>query len=365
MSSHFDFAILGAGLAGVSLACELSKSGASICLVDPKGIAGGASGTPIGLVNPATGRYATKSWEAELCYQAILRNLEMVQQHSPVQFFKQNGVLRSALDEKIAERMKENAVQSDWPEGWIEWLEEKELKAFHPGISCTGGGVWLPIGITVDIETYLKTFAEYLTSAGVSVLTGESYQLSSHSGLWKLKFEYNELIADSVVVTAGVYSSGFPKWKELPLYPVKGQLAVLESDAPLPFDHAVSALGYIASLSSKQFVVGSTYEHTFENEKTDAEGLEYLLTRFGEVLPELRASSKVIHQWAGVRASTPNRKPFMGAHHAEENLFIFAGLGSKGLLYSGYLAELMAAYLLKNQELPGEIRLSRARNLMK
>ena len=359
MNKHFDFAILGAGLAGVSLAYELSKSGASICLIDHKGIARGASGTPIGLVNPATGRYATKTWEAEHCYESILQNMVLVQQSTPVQFFKKSGVLRPALDQKIADRMKENATNPGWPKGWIEWMDEEALKELNPGVRCVGGGVWLPIGITVDIPTYLKAFTDHLENEGIEVYTGSSSRLQKSSNGWSISFPDYELLANSVVVTAGIYSKDIPFFNHLPLYPVKGQLALLESEEPLPFEHAVSALGYTGSLSSHQFVVGSTYEHTFDHEGVDQKGLDYLLSRFGKVLPELKKNSRVIAQFSGIRASTPNRKPIMGEHSDEENLNIFAGLGSKGLLYSGYLSKIMAEFLLNQTPLPDEVSIER------
>jgi tRNA U34 5-methylaminomethyl-2-thiouridine-forming methyltransferase MnmC len=45
--------ILGAGLAGCSLAAALAQRGREVCVYDPAGIATGASGNPFGLVQPA------------------------------------------------------------------------------------------------------------------------------------------------------------------------------------------------------------------------------------------------------------------------------------------------------------------------
>jgi len=46
-------------------------------------------------------------------------------------------------------------------------------------------------------------------------------------------------------------------------------------------------------------------------------------------------------QWAGVRASTPDKMPIIGPHKTVKNLYLLAGLGSKGLLYSAYLADML------------------------
>ncbi|MBO6524135.1 MAG: FAD-binding oxidoreductase [Balneolaceae bacterium] len=360
MSSYFDFCILGAGLAGISLAYELSKEDVSVCLVDPAGVAAGASGTPLGLVNPATGRFASKSWEAELCYAKILANLELIQDTSPVQFYKQTGVLRPAMDKKIASRMHENFRLQDWPEGWIEWKDEYKLTSFHPGINCVDGGVWLPIGLTVDITTYLKSFAHYLSMQSIHQVYDKSYSLEKRTDFWELKFtSINSIKAKHVVFATGASTIQSEFWRGLPIHPVKGQLAVLEPESPLNFGHAISARGYIASLHSTQFAVGSTYEHSFETEHTDQQGLDYLLDRFRKVLPDLHDNSKVVHQWAGIRASTPNRMPILGKHPSHQTMSVFAGLGSKGTLYSAYLAECMKDLLLKNIDVAKEVSINR------
>lgn len=360
MRSDADICILGAGLAGISLASELIDAGLNVSILDPRGIAGGASGTPIGLVNPATGRYATLGWRSEECYQSVLENLEMVQSGASVPFFKKTGVLRPALDQKIASKMKENYESTEWPEGWCEWMDEKSVIQFHPAINCVGGGVWLPIGLTVDISTYLQCFADHLEKKGVRIFTGSTYQLSQEDKIWKISFDKgSSFYTKKVVICAGIYSKELSHFREIPLIPVKGQLAVFKTNSSLKFDHSVSALGYIGSLSSDVFVAGSTYEHKFDNKMPDEKGLEYLKARLGSVLPDLIDNATLINQWSGIRASTPNRKPILGEHPDHTGLFIFAGLGSKGLLYSAYLSRLMASFMLKDKPLPKELSIQR------
>lgn len=360
MIKQVDYCILGAGLAGISLAYELSKEGVSVCLIDPNGIASGASGTPLGLVNPATGRYATLSWKAKECYSSILKNLSFIQSHSTTPFFKKTGILRPALDEKIASKMRENFQSTSWPDGWIKWFDERELKKFHPGINCVGGGVWIPIGITVDIPGFLNSFVHFLKTKSVISFFDSEYSLSRKKKYWEINFSDKEKInAKNIIFTTGWSAKENSFWSDLPIHPVKGQLAILESKSSLPFTHTVSALGYIASLDSKKFVVGSTYEHSFKDTHTNKEGLSYLLHRFERVMPDLAKNSSVISQWSGIRASTPNRMPIIGSHPTEDNLFLFAGLGSKGLLYSCYLAKRCREYLISNTPLPADVDLRR------
>lgn len=96
----YDFCILGSGIAGLSLADALVDHGYSVIILEKDDIATGASGTPGGLVNPATGRRGKKTWKAERCYKAILQNLKKVQDSSSQLFYQNNGLLRPPLPQK-------------------------------------------------------------------------------------------------------------------------------------------------------------------------------------------------------------------------------------------------------------------------
>lgn len=358
MNKHFDFCILGAGITGIHLSMELVKTGASVCVLDPRGIARGGSGAPLGLANPATGRFATKTWNAEKCLPALEQNLEIIQEHVKEPFYKKSGILRPAMDKKIATKMKNYFETTEWPEGWIEWLDEKEMQELHPGISCVNGGVWVPVGLVVNMKEYVMGASAYLQSKNVEYIVGEPYSVFKNED-WEIELSSDKITATNIIFTAGAWIKSTPFWRDVPVIPVKGQTLLMRSSTPLPFSHAVSALGYVGSLDGRNYVIGSTYEHQFDNEFTDDKAEEYLLERSNKVIPGLNSGSVKVTQWASVRASTPNRMPIMGAHEQEENCFVFTGLGSKGLLYSAYLAKEMTEHILHQKPLPEEVHVSR------
>ncbi|MDZ7694130.1 MAG: FAD-binding oxidoreductase [Balneolaceae bacterium] len=357
-STSFDFVILGAGLAGLSLADSLAERGQSVCVVEAYEIGAGASGTPLGMVNPATGRRATKTWRAEQCYRAISENLQKVAPYSDATFFRQNGVLRPALTEKIARKMSSQLEKTTWPPDWIHWLTEEEIKAKHPGITCVNGGLWLPIGITVDVTRYLQALASYLSETS-TIIEDADIELEQTGRNWRLYTEHYTINATNLIFATGYSMVNHPWWNFLPLHPIKGQLAVFEPDEPLSFDHSISSLGYIATLSNNRFAQGSTYEHDFDDLETDDYGEEYLRNKLKRTLPELESRAKLVDQWAGVRISTPNRKPVLGKHPDRDNLYTYTGLGSKGLMYGKFLANHYTDYLLNNKPLFEEVNIQR------
>tara|TARA_R100000908_G_scaffold65423_1_gene56201 strand:+ start:56445 stop:57545 length:1101 start_codon:yes stop_codon:yes gene_type:complete len=355
-----DFAVIGAGVAGLAIARSLIQKGKSVCLVDTRDIAAGASGTPLGLINPATGRYGSKVWEAENCLNAVAKDLQEVQSSAPNRFYKNTGILRPAQDEKMVRRMRENVDKNDWPEGWCSWLDEAEVKDINPNLNCMGGAMWLPKGLTVNVGEYLKAKAKFLTHKGLSVKTGRQYELSLDKGQPIFKFDDGDTIhANSVVFAAGYETSTSKYWAFLPLHSIKGQVATFTSPEADNFDYSLSALGYIASISDSRFIAGSTYEHHFDDLEPDKEGLKYLKNRLGGVYPALFEKARLISQWAGVRASTPNRKPFLGQHPEIKNFYVFTGLGSKGLMYSEYMGNLLCEHILDEKRIPENLNVDR------
>lgn len=361
MHHQTDFCILGAGLAGLSMADALLEQDIETVVIEKNDIAGGASGTPGGLVNPATGRRATKAWKAEQCYEAIAQNLAKVQDQTGKTFYQNNGLLRPALLEKMAIKMKAQHEKTSWPDGWCQWKTEEEINEIHPGITCIDGGLWLPIGLSVNVSAYLQAYARVLQDKGIKLWTGKQPAINREQHGWHISFDDTTIQADEILFAIGRATVNSGYWNWLPLHLIKGQVATFSTgDEPLSFSHSISSLGYMArNGSANTFVQGSTYEHDFEHVKPDKEGEQYLRKRMRRTLPQLEEKVTTVDQWAGVRTSTPNRKPVLGRHPGHRSMHIFTGLGSKGLLYSKFLANHYVDHLTDGTGLLPDVDIAR------
>ncbi|MGD8428036.1 MAG: FAD-dependent oxidoreductase [Balneolaceae bacterium] len=361
MEHTTDYCILGAGIAGLSLADALMQRDLSVTVIDKESIAAGASGTPGGLVNPATGRRATKTWKAEQCYEAISSTLKKIQSTTDKEFYRNNGLLRPALLEKMAKKMRAQFENTTWPKGWCQWKTEEEIKEMHPGINCVDGGLWLPIGITVNVGKYLQAYATFLKDKGAKIFLSEPPQKIDKANHWQIELDNTTIKARNLVFATGHSTKELPFWDWLPLHLIKGQVATFKSvDGPLSFSHSISSLGYMARTGKPDIIVqGSTYEHDFNHLSPDVEGEKYLRKRMRRTLPQLEKVVITIDQWAGARTSTPNKKPILGQHPENKNLYVFTGLGSKGLMYGRFLADHYVDHLLEGRKLYPEVDIKR------
>lgn len=362
-SGEYDAIILGGGIAGLSMADAVLQRGKTCLLAEIKETGAGASGAPMMLINPVMGRRAKKPWEAEICYQAILNFLERVQTDTSESFYEQNGVVRPALTQKIANDFERSTTTYSWPdESWIQWIPKQPFQEFFPFFAPNYGGLLIRKGITVNGALFMKAAGEYLQKKGLQLKTAVKPQLDRADSYWQVTLAGSKPCRSKIIVDAtGFRQTESPYWHFLKLHPIKGQTATFFFDDLPELRHSVSSLGYMALNKHQpgEITVGSTYEHQFNHLEPDEAGLAYLQKKLNQTLPGLLDESERHKQWASVRTSLPDKKPVTGAHPEQNGLYLIGALGSKGLLMGRYLAECLARYLYEKKEIPVPVSIRR------
>ncbi|NGP86721.1 NAD(P)/FAD-dependent oxidoreductase [Fodinibius halophilus] len=358
--SDFYAAVFGAGICGTAIANELNKKGKRVLLVDPY-VSENAPGPPAGLVNPATGMRAKLCWNGKACYDALRNQIETLIEYSGCNdLISDTGVLRPAINEKLAKNFKKALDKYDWPEGWVRWMGEEEIQELNPEIAPNLGGLYLECGYTVYVDNYLNTYRKYLREQGVTCRYEEAdYCYNSSSGQFTIEVGEEEITADHLIVAAGYRTPEFEEWSGLPLEGVKGQIVQFEAQEDLAWDHAVSAKGYSMRRGKRQLIVGSTYEHNFDSLDTTEEAYERIAGKLDIMFADISSKLTKQVQMAGVRVTTPNRLPVIGRHPEQEQLCIYTGMNSKGLLFSHHVASLLTKHLVDGEEIPEELNVRR------
>lgn len=357
----FYAAVFGAGLSGTAIAHELIKRDKSVLLIDPF-VSENAPGPPAGLVNPATGRRAKLHWRAEECLIA-LRELIDELSHSTGQndLISDSGVIRPAFTEELALLFSDALDKHDWPDGWIQWMEKEEVTTFNPHIGPNHGALFLHSGFTVFVDRFLNCYRKLLRNKDAKCIYKHAkYDESESKSGFKIEVEDDQVFqAEHVIVAAGHQTPLFKDWKILPLHRVKGQVLWFEADHDLDWDHGISAMGYGMRVGRKDLIVGSTYEHHFDDLGTTVEAANQIHKKLNIMFPGLSDHLSVKAQLAGARVTTPNRLPVIGRHPEIKNLSIYSALGSTGLLYSQYVAQLLADHLVSDIAVPEELAVNR------
>lgn len=361
-SATFDAIIIGAGIAGLSMADALINKGYNCAIIDKSMPGSGASGAPKMLINPATGRRAKMSLDSDKALPEITSLLERVQASTQEKIFEKRGVIRPALNPKIALDFENSPEKYDWPDGWISWLDKSKFTKNYPCFEHNHGGLIISEGLTVNGKLFVDKLSKVLLDSGLVSYYNSNFKFSYSDDSWSILVNDSvSLSTHSLIFASGLSLTHDENWKFLELHPIKGQTAEFTFKEPLPFDRSVSSLGYMAYMSHDpdKLVVGSTYEHHFDFFEPDSDGLNYLKGKLENTLPGW--SEKIIEtkQWSGIRVTAKDKKPVIGPHPHQKGLYIFGGLGSKGMLLGRYCAGLLSNYIINGELIPAELSIQR------
>lgn len=354
----YDAIVIGGGISALTAALQLQIRGYAVAVIDKPG-GEGASSLPGGLANPAYGREAKKSWQADACIESLNRLSELLGDVSAGHGIIKKGVLRPATTEEQAHVFRESPGKHHWKEEWIEWLEPAQAAGRFPQIMTKNGALWIQAGITIDLPSLLAAIRTALLMRGAYLVSASKIMVHDGAGSHTVLADEREFMASEIIFAPGPGISDYPQWSLLKFNRVKGQVMAAEFSGAGEPGCSVASSGYAAFTGTNRVVVGSTYEHSFtDSEPSEGTGRE-LESRFGKMCPGIAGGLINTQPWAGIRLTTPDRKPCVGRHWDIGGFYCIAGMGSRGLLMAPRVAELLADHIRTKQKLPDEIDTAR------
>ncbi|MEM6648580.1 MAG: FAD-binding oxidoreductase [Bacteroidota bacterium] len=355
MKTEYDIVVAGAGLAGATAAVALSAH-FSVAVLEAVHPAAGASGAAAGLVNPFLGSKANPTWRMRDALAAFYRLLDAANARH---LLDARGVLRPAPSPKQADAFQHTATTHP---DLGRWLPPADCEAAFPMLDAplgalhitTGGALSLPALIDQLLATAQAHGADLIAPARLVgwETRGEAVRVKTTAGT---------LSASRLVLALGHGYTAFPALQALNLHSVKGQTITVAypegwSAETLP---PLSGMGY-AVPGADGFVIGSTYEHSFDNLAPDPKQYDALRAKAARMLPAL-ADQPIVHATAGARVTVPGtRLPMVGPLPEAPHVWVFTGLGAKGLMMAPMLAEQLADWFAQPDAIPAEVRVCTA-----
>jgi len=339
------FLIVGAGLAGTSLAHQLLKSGQSVTILD-KG-ENHATAIATGMVNPMVFRRMNKSWRLDECMQdAVPYYLKLEEKFQKKLYFP--ITIRRMFSSLQEREFWEKRQEIDEYKSYLNTISEEDNN-YSKAINEFGSGR-LNQAFWVDALAYYEGNRNYFQS--IDCLLDEEFDLAQFD---EKTASYKGIEYDKVVFCCGYLNKYIPFFATAPVEQTKGQTLTIESP-DLPEDESLNRKCFVLPLGENTFRIGATYEWNNETLTTTEISKHLLLEHLG-VLGNF--SVEIIEQSVGVRPTVLDRRPIMGQHPEHRKLFIFNGLGTKGYLMAPTLAKDMCAFLLEGKELEKEVSLKR------
>ena len=326
--------VRGAGVFGLSIAWVLSQRGAAVQVIDPAGVAAGASGGIVGALAP----HVPEKWnpkkqfqlESLLMAESFWRDIEDVGGVSP-------GYARSGRVQPIANvpaldlaRARAETAKDLWGDA-AQWTVRTIQNQNWCAPSEMGLEIYDSLSGRIHPRQACMALAAALAARGVTIAqdgpdTSTTIHATGVAGLETLNASHTRMVG------AGI----------------KGQAVLLDfalPDAPQIFADTL----HIIPHSDGTTAIGSTTERDYSDPIGTDQQLDDILARARAAVPALR-EAPVLARWAGLRPRSRSRAPMLGQWPDRPGHFIANGGFKIGFGMAPKVAHVMADLVLDGHD---------------
>lgn len=349
-----DVVVIGAGIAGASLAYFLGKAGRDVCVVEKGVIGGEGSGRSAGGV-----RQNRRPTDELLLTMRSVQLWKQFREESDIDFeYDQSGNLLLSWDEAELPGMQEalGRQQAAGLECYL--LKPSEVRSLVPAVvNRYVGGLYSPsCGFA---EPYLSCFAIARLAAQHGA---KFYERREVTGIKVTDDRVTAVLTDQGPIYTSLVVNAAGPWAPtigrmvgltLPGTLTRSQLVITEQLPPIlgTFTGA-GGHGYFLQTPSGNIVIGfasqPVSDYSKKNRVSTHEALTLSAKRAASIIPRLRGVS-VIRTLTGFTMWTPDLLPLVGAVEQLKGFYIAAEFSATGFAIGPVIGEMMAELIMKGR----------------
>lgn len=344
MSLSTTYIIVGQGLAGTTLAWQLYKENISFLIIDNHH-QHCASKVAAGLYNPVVFKRMVKSWMVDDLLPVADSFYAYCEEVLETQFWYKLPIKKIFVNEEEKNIWRKKSEENNYLGEIEEQVSEMPIDS-KEGLGEVKDAGWL------DVSLFLEKSKQFFLENKLLL----QQQFIYDNILIKNEFvEYKNFKAKGIIFCEGYQILNNPYFSKLPLIPTKGEVLTLEINNFYP-ECTLNKGVFLLPLQNNNFKCGATYEwHTTNTDITEKgkQELEQKLHNF------LKTEYQIKQHNAGIRPTVLDRRPLLGQHTHHKKLYVFNGLGTKGVMLVPYFANIMKDFLLYNKDIPLEVNIKR------
>jgi len=343
-----DFIIVGRGLAATTLAHVFHKHNISFKIVGDQRLSN-CSRVAAGIWNPVVFKRLTKSWLVDdliPCLNSFYSDCE--------------NTLRTALitQRPIIKPFTEDQEKTLWAKKAKDELENFLDEHIHdlPSVALENYRITNGYGIikqsgNLNIISFLNASTGFFKESILDTTFDHSRLVISED-----KLTYEGLEARNIIFCEGYLVKDNPFFTWIPLKPAKGEILTIKTEGLSLKNSVFNRNGFLMDVSEGIYRAGATYEwgeltqDVTENKKKELDS---------KIKQMISCDYEVLKHEAGIRPSSLDRRPLIGVHPYYKNLFVFNGLGTKGVMLAPFFAKKFVNFYLEKEPLHKEVDVSR------
>ncbi|WP_213278178.1 NAD(P)/FAD-dependent oxidoreductase [Chryseobacterium indologenes] len=319
---NVDYIIVGDGYAGLFLAHQLIKNNKSF-VVFSEGRKS-ASQISAGIINPVVLKKFTTFWKAQEQIDFLKDSLKEIESYTG-----ENYLINAPIHRIFHDENEQNL--------WLKKSENEELSAFLDQNFDSLNGV------KNDFQTGKVNQSARLNVNGF--FSGLFNYLEKNDHLIKERFDYARLNPSesvykdfsfkNIIFCEGMGVKDNPYFSEIAVVPNKGHHIKVKLSQPIPENITIKKKHFLFPTGNGLYFYGGTYDRDQLHHHIDDSAVTQLVNGLSEFYPY---DFEVEEVHFGFRPTVKDRRPIIGRHETWDNLYIFNGMGARGILNGCYFS---------------------------
>ena len=354
----YDFMVIGAGIAGASVAAQLAQS-AEVCVIEAESQAGyHSTGRSAAMYVPGYGPPAVRMLTR--ASGDFLKNPPPAFTDTPL--LSERAILLIATPEQKAKlALFQQEVESA---DIMTQIEADQIRDYQPLLRAdfAVAGLLDQTGHDIDVDALHRGFLRQLKQFGGQLLTNTAVTaLTRSEGVWHIQTK-DQLIKSQVIINAaGAWAEEIGQMagaETIGLVPKRRTALMIEADegldlASMPMTIDVDEQFYLKP-EGRQILISPANEDPMPpcDVQPDEMDIAICIDRIERAFTLDIKSLK--SKWAGLRSFVSDKEPVVGYSDKADGFFWLAGLGGYGIQTSPALGRMAAAVAL-GAEIPSDI----------
>jgi len=340
---NIEYIIVGDGYAGLFFAHQLIKNNKSFVIFSEGRKS--ASQVSAGIINPVVLKKFTTFWKAQEQIDFLTQTLEEIKSYTGKNYWIGSSIHRIFHDEN-----EQNL--------WMKKSGNEELSGF---LSQNFEHI---DGVKNDFDTGKVIQSARLDVSGF--FNGLFDYFEKNELFVKEKFDYTQLDVETssykdftfknIIFCEGIGVRDNPYFSAIPINPNKGHHIKVKLSREIPKDITIKKKHFLFPVNDGLHFYGGTYDREQLHHHIDDSAVEQLVNGLSEFYPY---DFEVKEVNFGFRPTVKDRRPIIGNHSDYKNLYVFNGLGARGILNGCYFSKSLYDCIEENIPLHAEVDINR------
>ncbi|WP_100076802.1 NAD(P)/FAD-dependent oxidoreductase [Chryseobacterium camelliae] len=340
---YVDYIIVGDGYAALFFAHQLIKNQKSFRIFSEGNKS--ASQVSAGMINPVVLKKFTTFWKAQEQIDFLKSSLSEIEAYTGKNYMIDAPIHRIFHDENEQQLWLRKAETEE-----LSYFLDRDFRYLDVLNNPYGTGK-VNRSARLDVKGFFNDLFTFFEER--SYLIKEKF---IYEQLDALDSSYKGINFKHIIFCEGMGVKNNPYFSEIPVSPNKGHHIKVKLSKPLPDDITVKKKHFLFPVDEDRYFYGGTYDREQLHHHIDETAVQQLKNGLSEFYP---FDFEIDETHFGFRPTVKDRRPIIGRHEDHKNLYVFNGLGARGILNGCYFSASLYDLIEKGIPLPEEIDLLR------